>query len=131
VADAAPEGGKGARLRPWWRSPYCLYFVFIHTPLSITAICVTAVFKHGLVPWAGVALGVGVVFLMIPAGWLGARWGTQSRLEAEAIAKVPRPRKCDRCHEIEPGRCPRPWVGTCPLRSIETGQTYQDFLEKS
>jgi hypothetical protein len=68
---------------------------------------------------------------MIPAARLGARWGEQSRLAEEAIAKVPRPRRCDRCHEIEPYRCPRPWLGTCPLRSIETGQTYRDFLGKS
>jgi hypothetical protein len=117
VADDGAEGGSSARERPWWRSPYALYFIFVHTPLSITAICVAAVFEHGLVPWAGVALGVGAIFLMIPAGWLGARWGKQSRLEEEAIAMVPRPRKCDRCHEIEPSRCPRPWLGTCPLRS--------------
>lgn len=130
MVDEPPEGGKPARERPWWRRPYALYFLFIHTPISITAICVTAVFQQGLVPWAGAALGIGAIFLMFPAGWLGARWGEQSRLEAEAIAKVPRPRKCDRCHEIEPGTCPRPWLGTCPLRSIETGQTYQDFLKK-
>jgi hypothetical protein len=130
VADEAPAGAEPARERPWWRSPYPLYFIFVHTPLSITAICVAAVFKHGLVPWAGVVLGVGAMLLMIPAGWLGARSGKQSLLETEARAKVPRPRKCDRCHEIEPGRCPRPWRGGCLLRSIETSQTYQDFLKK-
>lgn len=131
MATDTPHSGTPERQRPWWRSPYCLYFIFIHTPLSITAICVSAVFEHGLVPWAGVALGVGAICLMIPAGWLGSRWGEQSRRETEAIAQVPRPRKCDRCHEIEPVRCPRPWLGTCPLRSIETGQTYHDFLKNS
>jgi hypothetical protein len=130
VADDAPGDVKPARERPWWRSPYPFYFIFVHTPLSITAICVAAVFKQGLVPWAGVVLGVGAILLMVPAGWLGARWGKQDRSEGEARAKVPRPRKCDRCHETEPDRCPRPWRGGCLLRSIETGQTYQDFLKE-
>jgi hypothetical protein len=131
MAGETPQEGASAQQRSWWRSPYCLYFFFVHTPLSITAICVAAVVEHGLVPWAGAALGIGAIFLMIPAARLGARWGEQSRLAEEAIAKVPRPRRCDRCHEIEPYRCPRPWLGTCPLRSIETGQTYRDFLGKS
>lgn len=119
------------RDRPWWRAPYMVYFLFFHIPLAIAALCVTLVFDQGLAPWAGAALGVGVVMLLIPAGRIGARLGEQSRRESEAIAMVPRPRKCDRCHEIEPGTCPRPWLGTCPLRSIETGQTYRDFLKKS
>jgi hypothetical protein len=131
MAAETPEESAPAQPRPWWHSPYNLYFLFVHTPLAITAICVSAVVEHGLVPWAGVALGTGAIFLMIPAARLGALWGEQSRREAEAIAKVPHPRRCDRCHEIEPGRCPRPWLGTCPLRSIETGQTYRDFLNKS
>ena len=79
----------------------CISFS-IHTPLSITAICVAAVVEHGLVPWAGAALGIGAILLMIPAARLGARWGEQSRLDEEAIAKAPRPRRCDRCHQTEP-----------------------------
>jgi hypothetical protein len=132
AADSAtrrPAAGEAARRRPWWRGGYTLYFIFVHTPISITAVCVTMITKDGLAPWAAAVFGVGAVFLMIPAGWLGGRWGEQSRRESEALAKVPRPRRCDRCGEVEPYRCPRPWLGRCPLRSVETGQTYLDFLE--
>jgi hypothetical protein len=72
VADDAQGDVKPARERPWWRSPYLLYVIFVHTPLSITAICVAAVFKQGLVPWAGVVLGVGAILPMVPAGWARA-----------------------------------------------------------
>jgi hypothetical protein len=75
VADDAPGDVKPARERPWWRGPYLLYVIFVHTPLSITAICVAAVFKQGLVPWAGVVLGGGAIFADGPGGLAGRALG--------------------------------------------------------
>jgi hypothetical protein len=120
---------QAERQRPWWRAPYPLYYYFVHIPIAIAALCVTMVTAAGWPAWAGVALGLGIVVLLIPAGRAGSRLGDRSNLEHAAMDKVPRPRKCDRCGEVEPTTCIRPWkLAACPLRSIETGQTYQDFM---
>jgi len=126
---AAEQPAPAKPRRPWWRAPYPLYYFFVHIPIAISALCVTAVTVGGWPPWAGVVLGLGIVVLLVPASWAGNRLAEASNVEHAAMDKVPRPRKCDRCGPVEPATCIRPWkLAACPLRSIETGQIYQDFM---
>jgi hypothetical protein len=114
-----------------WRSPRTIYFLCVHTPITIASILVAAVVQNGLLPWLAVILGISWVLLLIPVGMLGSRLGAQSNAIHAAMDKVPRPRRCDMCGEVEPDVCLKPWkLATCPLRSIDTGQTYEDFLAK-
>ncbi len=124
-----PENARQRRSE--WRSPRNIYFLCVHTPLTISSILLAAVVQNGVLPWLAVVLGITWVLLLIPVGMLGSRLGAQSNAIHAAMDKVPRPRKCDMCGEEEPAVCPKPWkLATCPLRSIDTGQTYEDFLEK-
>jgi hypothetical protein len=107
------------------------YYFFIHVPIGIAAICVPLILATGWSWWIGFAFAVGLYVIVLLAGAVGARLGNKSKAEREAKAKVPKPQQCDLCHEIDPGTCPRPWkFASCVLRSVETGQTYLDFMPK-
>lgn len=104
--------------------------ILVVWPAGIVSICLGLVVPGLVSPLWGVVLGLVMAGLLI-AAWIAARGlRAGSAAEAAAIAAVPRPAKCDRCHETDPVTCPRPWLGICPLRSIETNQTYRDFLKK-
>lgn len=104
--------------------------IFVVWPVGIATVCLGLVVPGIVSPLWGVVLGLTMVLLLWVA-WIVARGlANRSAAEAAAIAAVPRPAKCDRCHETDPQTCPRPWLGICPLRSIETNQTYRDFLSK-
>ena len=104
--------------------------IFVVWPVGIATLCLGLVVPGVVSPLWGVVLGLTMVFLLCVA-WIFARMlAGKSAAEAAAIAAVPRPALCDRCHETDPPTCPSPWLGICPLRSIETNQTYRDFLGK-
>jgi hypothetical protein len=102
--------------------------IVVVSPVGITGICLGLVVPGLVSPLWGVVLGIVMLLICVLTLGFAARLARQSNAEAAAIAKVPRPAKCDRCHETDPDVCPKRWVGTCPLRSIATGQTYRDFL---
>jgi hypothetical protein len=102
--------------------------ILVVWPVGIATICLGLVVPGLVSPLWGVLLGF-VMLVLLTAAWIVAgRLRASSAAEAAAIAAVPRPARCDRCHETDPVTCPRPWLGICPLRSIETNQTYKDFL---
>lgn len=102
--------------------------ILVVWPAAIVTICLGLVVPGLVSPLWGVLLGLIMVLLLIAAWIVAGRLRARSAAEAAAIAAVPRPATCDRCHETDPVTCPRPWLGICPLRSIETNQTYKDFL---
>lgn len=104
--------------------------ILVVWPVGIASICLGLVVPGLVSPLWGVILGLVMIFLVIAAWIVAGGLRARSAAEAAAIAAVPRPATCDRCHETDPQTCPRPWLGICPLRSIETGQTYRDFLKK-
>jgi len=104
--------------------------IFVAGPLSVAGLCLGLVGPGIVSPLWGVVLGLVMLLLLWLASILAQVLIDRSADQRAAIAAVPRPAKCDRCHEIDPQTCPRPWLGICPLRSIETNQTYRDFLAK-
>ena len=104
--------------------------IFVAWPTGVAGLCLGLVVPGLVSPLWGVVLGLLMVVLLWVAWIFGRVLADRSKAERAAIAAVPRPAKCDRCHEIDPQTCPRPWLGICPLRSIETKQTYRDFLRK-
>lgn len=104
--------------------------IFVLWPAGVATLCLGLVVPGIVSPLWGVVLGLVMVFLLWLAWIFGLVLAGRSAAQTAAIAAVPRPAKCDRCHETDPQTCPRPWLGICPLRSTETDQTYRDFLRK-
>ena len=99
-------------------------------PVGIATLCLGLVVPGVVSPLWGVVIGLAMVILLWMTWIFATVLADRSAAQKAAIAAVPRPAKCDRCHETDPQTCPRPWPGICPLRSIETSQTYRDFLGK-
>jgi hypothetical protein len=107
------------------------YKLFIHLPIAVGAIVVPIGVGLGWPWWATVLLWVGGYVVVLTFGMVvGSALAEVGNREAAAMAKVTGPVTCDRCHVDNPTVCPRPHLGTCPLRSQETGKTYKDYLEK-